>query len=400
MISRRALALGVPAMTLGLQRARAAGPTVKIGVLTDMSGVLSSVLGTGSVDGARMAIEDFGGSSAGMPVELVFADHQSKPDLASSIARKWLDEDGVDMIMDLGQSACAIAVQTVVKEHNKIIIVTGAASSEITNQFCNRNSFHWGYDTYMQSAALAGELTRNGGNTWFFLTADYAYGHTLEADATRKIVAEGGRVVGSVSHPANLTDVSSFLLQAQASGAKMIGLASAGNDLERVLRQGSEFGLWTKQAAVAFGIQLYNVVAIGTEATQGILHNSIFYWDRNDATRGFARRFWARNGRPPAETHAVNYSAATHYLKAVKACGTKDPDRVLKAIRDIEVVDPVTSQGKVRADGRLIRPTYLVEVKKPSEVKEKWDCLKVVKEISGEQAFRPVSESTCSLLKS
>ena len=399
MLGRRSLLAGASGAALLAGNARAASAPVRIGVLTDMSGVLSSVLGTGSVDGARMAIEDAGNKAAGLPVELVFADHQNKADIALGIARKWIDEDGVDLVMDLGSSAAAIAVEGLVKDKNKVCIVTGAASSDITGKFCNRNTFHWGYDTYMQSAAVASELTRRGGDTWFFITVDYAYGQALETDSRAQIEKLGGKVLGGVRHPANTTDFSSYLLQAQSSGAKMIGLATTGSDLERVVQQGAEFGIWAKQKAAAFGLQLYYVPSIGVQAMQGILHNSIFYWDRTNETRAFARKFWARNGKPPAETHAVNYSAATQYLKAINAAGSKDPDAVLKALHAMPVNDVVTPEGTVRADGRLIRPTFLVAVKKPSEVKEVWDCLEVVSTIPGDQAFRPAAESACPLLK-
>ncbi len=403
MLSRRAFSAltagaGVAATT---RRARAAAPGIKIGVITDMTGPLSSVLGMGSVEGARMAVEDFGGSAASMPVEIVYADHQSKPDIALSIARKWIDEDGVDLLLDIGNSAVAIAVGTLVRDKNKIGIITGAASSDITGKFCNRNTFHWGYDTYMQSAALAGALTRGGDDTWYFLTIDYAYGHALEADARARIEKDGGKVLGSIRHPANTQDFSSFLLQAQASGAKVIGVANSGDDMERALKQGAEFGIWKKQKAAVFGLQLYNVPAIGMQTMQGILHNSVFYWDRTDETRAFSKKFSPRNGgKPPAETHAVNYSGAMQYLKAVKAAGTKAPDAVLKALHELPVEDLVSVKGYVRPDGRLIRPTFLLQVKKPEEVKGTWDCLEVKSVIPGEQAFRPLSESACPLVKS
>ncbi len=400
MITRRGLGGAAAALSLAAGgRAWSQAAPIKIGVLTDMSGALSAVLGQGSVDGARMAIEDFGNSAAGMPVQLIFADHQNRPDVASNVARSWLDRDGVDLILDLGSSAAAIAVANIVHEKGRIAIVTGAASSDITGRFCNRNTFHWGYDTYMQSAAVAAELTRGGGDTWFFITADYAFGHALEADARRKIEENRGRVVGSVRHPANTTDMSSFVLQAQASRAKMIGIASAGDDLERIIKQGGEFGIWRRQQAVAFPLQLYNIPAIGIDVMQGIVHNSIFYWDRNDATRAFGRRFWARNGKPPAETHAVNYSAVTSYLKAIRAAGTKETNAVLAALRAMRVEDVVTPTGQVRADGRLIRPTFLAEVKPASEVRETWDCLRIRSEIPGDQAFRPVAESACPLIR-
>lgn len=403
MISRRMFCAGASMLALSVTStgaARANAPVVKIGVLTDMSGPLSAVLGEGSVDGTRMAIEDFGGSVGDMKIELLYADHQGKADVSSGIARRWIDEENVDLILDLGNSAAAIAAQKIVEDKNKIIIVTGASSSDITGKYCNRNSFHWGYETYMQSAAVAAELTRGGGDTWFFITADYAYGHALEADAQKSLEAVGGKVVGSVKHPANTHDFSSLLLQAQNSGAKMVGIASAGDDLERIIKQGAEFGNWQTQKAAAFGLQLYNVPAIGLEPMEGILHNSIFYWDRNDDTRKLSRRFWERNGKPPAETHAVNYSATTQYLKAISEAGSKDTDAVLAALHKMPVNDVVSPDGHVRADGRLIRPTHIVRVKKAADVKETWDCLEVVTEIPGDLAYRPVADSACPLLKS
>ncbi|MDQ8727978.1 ABC transporter substrate-binding protein [Bradyrhizobium sp. LHD-71] len=387
------------AVSLAAGRSRAAADKVKIGVLTDMSGSLSAVLGTGSVDGTRMAVEDFGGSAAGMPVEVVFADHQNKADVGSAIARRWLDQDGVDVITDLGNSAVAIASQSIVKEKNKIIIISGASSSDLTGKFCNPNSFHWGYDTYMFSAGLASELTLQGGNTWFFLTADYAFGHALETDATRKVEELGGKVLGRARYPINTLDMASLLLQAQTSGAKVIGLVASGDDLERFIKQGNEFGIWRKQKAAAFGLQLYNVMSIGVESMQGIVHNSIFYWDRDDKSRDFGRRFWKRNSKPPSEAHAIAYSAATQYLKAVRAAGTKDTATLLKVMHELPVDDLVTPGGKVRVDGRLIRPTWLLEVKPKDQIKEGWDAFSVVREIPGEKAFRPLSESACPLVK-
>jgi branched-chain amino acid transport system substrate-binding protein len=402
MLSRRSFCQVTAASGLAVasRRARAASQTVKIGVLTDMTGPLSSVLGMGCVEAARMAAEEFGGTVASMPIEVVFADNQSKPDIALSIARKWIDEDGVDLLLDIANSSVAIAVEGLVKDKNKIGIITGAASSDITGKFCNRNTFHWGYDTYMQSAAVAGELTRLGDDTWFFLTIDYAYGHALEADARARVEKQGGKVLGAIRHPAGTQDFSSFLLQAQASGAKVIGVANSGDDMERALKQGAEFGIWKKQKATCFGMQLYNVPAIGLQTMQGVLHNSIFLWDRTDETRAFSQRFRLRNGgKPPAETHAVDYSGALQYLKAVKAAGTKDTDAVVKALHELPVDDLVSVKGTVRKDGRLIRPTFLLEVKKPEDVKATWDCLEVRSIIPGEQAFRPLGESACSLVR-
>ncbi len=400
-LSRRAF--GATAMagavSLATRRSYAQTDKVKIGVLTDMSGVLSAVLGQGSVDGTRMAVEDFGGSVAGMPVEVVFADHQNKPDIGSAIARRWLDQEGVDVITDLGNSAVAIACQSIVKEKNKIIIISGASSSDLTGKFCNPHSFHWGYDTYMQSAGTATELTQQGGDSWFFLTADYAFGHALEVDATKKVEENGGKVLGKLRFPPNTLDMASLLLQAQTSRAKVIGLIASGDDVERFIKQGNEFGIWKKQKAAVFGLQLYNVMSIGVESMEGIVHNSIFYWDRDDKSRDFARRFWKRNGKPPSEAHAIAYSAATQYMKAVRAAGKKDTAAVIKALNELPVDDLVTPNGKVRADGRLMRPTFLLEVKPKSEIKETWDVFKVVKEIPPEKSFRPLSESACPLVK-
>lgn len=401
-LTRRTFGATVLAGASGLMfgRAHAAMAPVKVGVLTDMNGPLSSVLGLGSVDGARMAIEDFGGSVLGTPVELVFADHQSKPDVGASIARKWLDEDGVDLIIDYGNSAVALACINVVHEKNKITIVTGAASSDISGKFCTPNSFHWGYDTYMQTAPVTAELTAEGNDTWFFITVDYAFGIAMQRDATAKLEAASGKVLGAVRFPLDTSDMSAFLLQAQASGAKAIGIIAAAADLERLMKQGDEFRLWEKQRAAVFGLQMNDVVSIGAAHMQGVVHDSIFYWDLNDRTRDLGERFWKRNGKPPSETHAVNYSAVTQYLKAVRAAGTKETGPVLKALHEMPVDDLVTPGGTVRLDGRLVRPTYLLKVKPAEQVKRKYDVFELVREVPGSEAFRPLALSACPLVKS
>ena len=320
-------------------------------------------------------------------------------DIALSIARKWIDEDGVDLLLDIANSSVAIAVEGLVRRKTKLAL-SRAPPVPTSPEVLQPEYVHWGYDTYMQSAAVAGELTRLGDDTWFFLTIDYAYGRALEADARARVEKQGGKVLGSIKHPANTQDFSSFLLQAQASGAKVIGLANSGDDMERALKQGAEFGIWKKQKATCFGMQLYNVPAIGLQTMQGVLHNSVFYWDRTDDTRAFSQRFRPRNGgKPPAETHAVDYSGALQYLKAVKAAGTKDTDAVIKALNELPVEDFVSVKGYLRKDGRLIRPTFLLEVKKPEDVKATWDCLEVRSIIPGEQAFRPLDESACPLVR-
>jgi branched-chain amino acid transport system substrate-binding protein len=394
--------LVVAAALLPVGRATAAddGP-VKIGVITDMSSVLAAVSGPGSVDGARMAIEDFGGSVLGKPIELVSVDHQGKPDIASATARRWFDQEGVDMTMDFVSSAVGIAVLNVAKEKNKITLVTGAASSDFTSKLCTDKSFHWGYDTYQQSSVVPPALVKEGFDTWFFITADYAFGHALERDATRKIEQAGGKVVGGVRSPINTPDYSSFLLQAISSGAKVVGIAAATDDLQRLVKQAREFNLITaERKAVALPIQATDVYGVGLEAMQGVRFSTVFYWDYDEKTRGFSKRFEARNGKPPSEVHAMNYSAVLHYLKAVKAAGSKDTAAIANKMRELPVEDAVTSPpAHIREDGRLLRTVYLGEVKKPSESKGGWDLYKDLKPIPGEQAFRPVSESECPLVK-
>jgi branched-chain amino acid transport system substrate-binding protein len=383
----------------GLAKASDDGP-VKVGVITDMSSVLAAVSGPGSVDGARMAIEDFGGSVLGKPIELLSADHLGKPDLASATARRWIDQDGVDMVMDFVSSSVAIAVQNVANERNKITMITGAASSDLTGKYCGPNSFHWGYDTYQQSSVVPPILVKEGANTWFFITADYAFGHALERDATKQVTAAGGKVLGGVRSPINTPDYSSFLLQAISSGAKVVGIAASVDDLQRLVKQAREFNLITaERKAVALPMQATDVYGVGLEAMQGVRFSTVFYWDYDDSTRAFSKRFEARNGKPPSEVHAMNYSAVLHYLKAVKAAGSKDTAAIAKKMRELPVQDAVTSPpARLREDGRLLRTVYIGEVKKPSESKSAWDLYKDLKPIPGEQAFRPIPESECSLV--
>jgi branched-chain amino acid transport system substrate-binding protein len=389
------------AALLPLEDAAAQGAPVKIGVITDMTGVLSAVSGEGSVEGVRMAIEDFGGSVLGQKIELLSADHLGKPDVASAIARRWIDQDGVDVVMDFVSSAVAIAVQNVANERNKITLITGAASSDLTGKYCAPNSFHWGYDTYQQSSVVPPALVKEGFDTWFFITADYAFGHALERDATKKVVEAGGKVVGGVRSPINTSDYSSFLLQAIASKAKVIVIAAATDDLQRLVKQAHEFKLISaERQAAALPMQLVDVYSVGAEAMQGIRFSSVFYWDLDDKTRELSKRFAGRMNKPPSEVHAMNYSAAMHYLKAVKAAGTKDTAAVVAKMRELPVDDAVTTPpAKIRADGRLMRTIYVGVVKKPGESKGPWDLYKDLKPIAGELAFRPLAESDCALVK-
>ncbi len=376
------------------------GP-VKLGVITDMSGVLSAVAGPAGVEAVKLAIEDFGGSVLGKPIEVVSADHQGKPDVASAIVRRWFDQEGVDVTMDYVSSAVGIAVISVANEKNKISLITGAASSDFPSKLCTDKHFHWGYDTYQQASVVPPVLVREGSDTWFFITADYAFGHALERDTTKKVIEAGGKVVGAVRSPINTFDYSSFLLQGISSGAKVIAIAAAVDDLQRLVKQAHEFNLITKdRKAVALPMVLVDVHGVGAQAMQGIRFSTVFYWDTDEKTRAFSKRFEARTGKPPSEVHSMNYSASLHYLKAVKAVNTKDTAAVAKKMHELPVDDAVTTPpAKIRDDGRVMRAVYVGEVKSPAESKSPWDLYKDLKPVPGEQAFRPVAESECPLLK-
>ncbi|GAA4410960.1 ABC transporter substrate-binding protein [Quisquiliibacterium transsilvanicum] len=394
-------AVFAPALMAAFAGQALAADVVRIGVLTDMTGVLSDTLGMGSVEGARLAVEEFGGKVLGKNIEVVHADHQNKADIGANAARKWIDADGVGAILDLGNSAVAIAVQNIVKEKNRVSISAGAASSELTNKYCNANSFHWGYDSYQFAKASTSELVKSGADTWFFITADYAFGHGLENDTRKAVEAAGGKVLGAVRHPANNMDFSSHLLQAQASKAKVIGLATAVADLQTAIKQGTEFKVFgEKTRASAMAMLLVDVHSVGLKAAQGTVLSSVFYWDADEGSRAFAKKFSAKMGRPPTEAHAMTYSATLHYLKAIRAAGTEDTAAVIAKMRELPVQDSVTQgQAKLRADGRLMRDVWLVRVKKPEESSKPWDYFHVLNPIKAENAFRPVAESECALLK-
>ena len=383
----------------GVSPGFAADP-VRIGVLTDLSGPLPDVQGPGSVEAAKIAVEEFGGTVLGRKIEIVSGDHLNKADVGLSMARSWIDVQKVGLIMDLGNSAVAIGVQNLVKDKNQISIATGAASSDLTNKFCNPNSFHWAYDTYQYAKVASTELVKEGSDTWFFITPDYAFGHALEADTRKAVEATGGKVIGGVRHPINNMDYSSFLLQAQASNAKVIAIASAVSDLQNVMKQGAEFNIFTdKQKPAALGILLADVHAIGLKAAQNTILSTVFYWDENDKTRRFSKKFQERMKRPPSEAQASNYSATLHYLKAVTQANSTDTDKVIAKMRELPVDDDVTKQAKIREDGRLLRDVLLVQVKTTTESKGPWDYYKVIRTIPGTDAFRPVSDSVCPLLK-
>jgi branched-chain amino acid transport system substrate-binding protein len=372
---------------------------VKIGILNDQSGVYADYGGKYSLEAARMAVEDFGGEVLGKKIEIVTADHQNKPDLATAIARRWYDTEGVDMITELTTSSVALAVQDLSKEKKKIDIVVGAATSRITGDACTPYSFHWAYDTRALAVGTGGALVKAGGDTWFFLTADYAFGYALEKDTSDIVNANGGKVVGSVRVPLNSSDFSSFLLQAQSSKAKIVGLANAGLDTTNSIKQAAEFGIVKGgQKLAGLLMTLSEVNGLGLEAAQGLILTEGFYWDHDDQTRAFGERFLKRTGHMPSMIHAGTYSATLSYLKAVKAAGTKDSDAVAAKVKELPV-DDVFAKGKVLANGRMVHDLYLFEVKKPSESKKPWDYYKQLAVVPGDQAFFSAKDSGCPLTK-
>jgi branched-chain amino acid transport system substrate-binding protein len=376
----------------------AAAQGVKIGILNDQSGVYADYGGKASFEAAKMAIEDFGGEVFGQKIEIITADHQNKPDLATSIARRWYEVEGVDMITELTTSSVALAVQELSKEKKKIDIVVGAATSRITGDACTPYGFHWAFDTHALAVGTGGALARAGGDTWFFMTADYAFGYSLD---TSDIVKEnGGKVVGSVRIPLNSSDFSSFLLQAQSSKAKIIGLANAGLDTTNSIKQAAEFGIVKGgQKLAGLLMTLAEVHGLGLEAAQGLVLTEGFYWDQNDKTRAFSELFLKRTGRMPNMIQAGTYSATLQYLKAVKAAGTKDSDAVVKKLKELPVDDVFAQGGKVLENGRMVHDLYLFEVKKPSESKKPWDYYKQIAVVPGDKAFPVAKESGCPLTK-
>lgn len=372
---------------------------VKIGVLTDMQSAYADFAGKGSVLAAQMAIEDFGGTVLGKPIELLSADHQNKADVAASIARRWYDADGVDVIIDLTNSAVAIAVQDITKEKRKINLTTSTVTTAITNEKCSPYGVHWTLDAYSISAGAARAMVAEGGKSWYFITVNYTFGHNLEATATGVLNALGGKSLGDVQFPLNNADFSSHLLQAQKSGAEVIGLAAGGNDVANLIKQAQEFGIMRKQKVSALLLLINDVHSMGLENAQGLIAVEAFYWDRTDESRAWAQRFFKRHGQMPSSVHAGAYSAVTHYLKAVKALGTKDTDKVMAKMRSEPINDMAWTNAYIREDGRMVHDMYLVQVKSPAESKGPWDYYKVLRTIPAEQAFLPLSESKCPLVK-
>jgi branched-chain amino acid transport system substrate-binding protein len=373
---------------------------VKIGILNDQSGVYADYGGKSSVEAAKMAIEDFGGSVLGQKIEMITADHQNKPDLAVSIARRWYDVENVDMITELTTSSVALAVQELSNEKKKIDIVVGAATSRITGDACTPYGFHWAFDTHALAVGTGGALVKAGGDTWFFLTADYAFGYALEKDTSEIVTANGGKVLGSVRIPLNSSDFSSFLLQAQSSKAKIVGLANAGLDTTNSVKQAAEFGIVKGgQKLAGLLLTLAEVHGLGLEAAQGLVLTEGFYWDRDDRSREFSERFMKRAGRMPNMIQAGTYSATLQYLKAVKAANTKDSDAVVKMLKSMPVDDMFAQGGKVLENGRMVHDLYLFEVKKPSDSKKPWDYYKQLAVVPGDKAFPSAKDSGCPLTK-
>ena len=384
----------------GPAQAQISDGVIKIGVLTDMSSLYADLSGQGSVIAARMAVEDFGAAKKGMKVEIISADHQNKADVGSGIARQWLDSEQVDVIMDTPNSAVALAVNQIVKEKGRAFLVSGAASSDLSGKACSPNTVHWTYDTWALANGTGSAIVKTGGDSWFFITADYAFGHALERDTEAVVIKNGGKVLGKVRHPLNTADFSSFLLQAQSSKAKIIGLANAGGDTTNTIKQAAEFGIVKGgQSLAGLLVFITDVHALGLPTAQGLIMTEAFYWDANDKTRAFAKRFAELDrGIHPTMVHAGVYAETLHYLKAVEALKSDDGTKVIAKMKDMPTDDPLFGKGTIRADGRKLHPMYLFEVKKPAESKGPWDYYKLRATIPATEAFRPLGQGGCPLV--
>jgi branched-chain amino acid transport system substrate-binding protein len=399
---RKLLSAALLALTAGAANAQISGNVVKIGVLNDQSGTYADLAGPGSTLAAKMAVEDFKAQNKGFttPIEVIAADHQNKPDVGSQIARKWFDSDGVDVIVDLPTSSVALAVNQVAKEKGKAAIISTGASSDLTGKACTPNTVHWTYDTWQLANGTGSAIVKTGGDSWFFLTADYAFGHALERDTEAVVLKSGGKVLGKVRHPFPSADFSSFLLQAQASKAKIIGLANAGADTTNAIKQAAEFGIVKGgQNLAGLLVFLTDVHSLGLEKAQGLIFTESFYWDLNDQTRAWSKRYGAQHGgKMPSMGQAGVYAGVLHYLKAVAAAKTDDGTKVVAKMKELPTDDPLFGKGKIRADGRKIHNSYLFEVKKPSESKGPWDYYKLRATVPAEQAFRPMELGDCPLV--
>jgi branched-chain amino acid transport system substrate-binding protein len=384
----------------GAASAQISDDVVKIGVLTDMSSLYADATGKGSLAAVQMAVADYGGKVKGKPVEIVSADHQNKPDVGVSIARNWYDNEKVDAIFDVPTSSVALPISALTREKNKIHINSGGGTSDLTGVACSPNTVHWTYDTYSLSNVAGKAMVKRGEDTWFFVTADYAFGMALERDAANVVKENGGKVLGDVRHPLNSSDFSSFLLQAQASKAKVIGLANAGGDTQNALKQAAEFGIvQAGQKMAALLVEITDVHSLGIKATQGLIVTDAFYWDTNDETRAFSNRFNEKVGHMPTMIQAGLYSATMHYLKAIETIGTDEAPKVMAQMREMPINDFFTKNGKIRIDGRMVHDMYLFEVKKPEESKGPWDLYKLLATVPGDEAFRPLDKGNCPLVK-
>ncbi len=379
---------------------KASDGVVKIGVLTDMSGTYSDLAGHGSLVAVQMAVADFiAKEKPDFKIEVISADHQNKGDIAAIKAREWIDTEKVDVIVDLVTTSTALAVMKVAKEKNRITLVSGAASTPITNEQCTDVNVHWTYDTYALAVGTGKAVVKQGGKTWFFLTADYAFGKSLEKNTSDVVLKEGGKVLGHVLHPFPAQDFSSFLLQAQSSGAQVIGLANAGNDTINAIKQAAEFGITPKQSLAGLLMFITDVHSLGLKATQGMYLTTGFYWDRDDGTRAWSKRFFEKKGRQPTMVQAGDYSAVIHYLEAIKAVGTDDTQAVMAKMKATPINDFFAKNGTIRVDGRMVHDMYLAQVKSPAESKAPWDYYHIRQVIPADQAFMPLSKSTCPLVK-
>ncbi len=401
LVSAIAAAMSTGMMMAHAQQGKLSGDTVKIGVLTDMSGVYADYGGPGAVAAARLAVQDFGGKMFGKNIEVVNADHQNKPDIAKNVTQQWFDRDGVDMTVENLNSAVALTVQALGKEKNKITIVTGAATARLTNEDCAPGTgIHYLHDTIALSNVVGKAIVKDGGNSWYFLTADYAFGHSLEKDTTEVVKSSGGRVLGAVRHPLSTGDFSSFLLQAQSSGAKVVGLANAGGDTVNSIKAAAEFGLTKKQNLAALLMLLTDVHALGLNTAQGLYLTEAWYWDLNPETRAWADKFSkVMNGRKPNSNHASVYSSTMHYLKAVQAAGTDDTAAVMKKMQETPINDMFAKGGKLREDGRMVHDMYLFQVKTPAESKGAWDYYNLKGTVKGDEAFQSIAGGKCAAVK-
>jgi branched-chain amino acid transport system substrate-binding protein len=393
--------VAVAAMMTGSAHAQqVSGDAVKIGVLTDLSGVYADFGGEGAVEAARMAVQDFGGKVLGKPIEVISADHQNKPDVAAGKAREWYDTQGVDLITESLNSAVALSVSKIATDKKKVQIVTGAASSRLSNEDCGPFTIHYVYDTNSLANGTGSAVVKAGGDTWFFLTADYAFGHSLEKDTSEVVKKSGGKVLGAVRHPLSASDFSSFLLQAQSSGAKVVGLANAGQDTINSIKAAYDFGITKKQQLAGLLTLITDVHGIGLEQAQGLYATEAWYWDQSDETRAFAKRFNEKMKKMPNSNQAGVYSAVSTYLKAVQAAGTDDPETVVKKMKSTPINDVFTKNGKIREDGLHVHDMYLFQVKAPKDSKYPWDYYKQIAVVPGDQAFQSLKDSRCPLVKS